>query len=90
MRGIDGASLILYHKNMHQYKSHEGNSQVVAYGYGANSITVQFRDGSIYLYNRESAGTANIDEMKKLAVAGQGLDSFINGVVKKAYAVKVR
>jgi hypothetical protein len=90
MKGIDYASLILYHKNVHHYKNNAGSSDVVAYGYGARSITVEFRDGSIYLYNYKSAGAENIDEMKKLAQAGEGLDSFIDTVVKEAYSIRVR
>jgi len=62
----------------------------VAYEIGDNSIKVQFCDGSLYLYNNQSAGSHNIEQMKALAIAGRGLNSFISKVVKKRYASKLR
>lgn len=75
---------------MDRYKNLGGNSNVVAYEIGLDSITVQFGDGSVYLYTTQSAGSANIAEMHCLANAGQGLNSFISRVVKKGYSRKMR
>ena len=75
---------------MEHYKNLGGDSGVVAYEIGPGSITVQFKDGSVYLYTDQSAGAASIAEMQRLAKAGQGLNSFINRVVKKGYARKLR
>jgi hypothetical protein len=75
---------------MERYKNLGGNSNVVAYEIGEGAITVQFGDGSVYFYTNQSAGMANIKEMQQLAVAGQGLNSFIGRVVKKGYARKIR
>ena len=75
---------------MEHYKNLGGDSGVVAYEIGNDSITVQFRDGSVYLYNNQSTGSSNIERMKSLAISGQGLNSFIGRVVKKGYASKLR
>ncbi len=70
------------------YKNLGGNSNVRAYEIGSDSITVQFGDGSIYLYNYQSAGRDNVERMKSLAIAGRGLNSFIMRYAKKSYASK--
>ncbi len=75
---------------MERYRNLGGDSGVAAYEIGDGCITVQFRDGSAYLYDCESTGVTNIEHMKGLAVAGQGLNSFINRVVRKGYASKLR
>ncbi|ROU00825.1 hypothetical protein EB809_06075 [Marinobacter sp. R17] len=75
---------------MEHYKNLGGDSNVVAYEIEAGEITVQFGDGSIYLYTNQSAGAASIKEMHRLAKVGQGLNSYIGRVVKKGYAKKIR
>ena len=75
---------------MESYRNLGGDSGVRAYEIGDDSIKVQFSDGSAYLYNYQSAGRSNIEEMKVLAIAGRGLNSFIMRHVKKAYAAKLR
>jgi hypothetical protein len=73
---------------MERYKNLGGDSGVSAFEIGDGSITVHFSDGWKYLYTNQSAGSSNIVEMQQLARAGQGLNSFINRVVKKRYARK--
>ncbi len=73
---------------MERYLNLGGDSGVVAYQIGHDSIEVQFSDGKIYLYTVQSTGPSNIETMQRLAVAGQGLNSFISRVVKKGYASK--
>ncbi|AMC35759.1 hypothetical protein [Janthinobacterium sp. B9-8] len=75
---------------MEVYMNLGRGSGVAAYEIGQGAITVQFKDGAMYLYNNQSAGQANIIEMQRLARAGQGLNSFISRVVRKAYAEKLR
>jgi len=67
-----------------------GNSNVIGYEIARESITVYFGDGSAYLYTYQSAGNENVEEMKRLAMAGQGLNSFIKRIVNKAYAAKLK
>lgn len=75
---------------MERYLNFNGDSGGVGYEIGADSITVQFSDGSIYLYTYASAGFDNIEQMKQLAQAGGGLNAFINTRVCNAYAKKER
>ncbi|MBR7943578.1 hypothetical protein [Burkholderia cenocepacia] len=75
---------------MERYANRNGNSNVTAYAIEPSSITVQFGDGSIYIYTNQSAGMENLEHMKQLAKAGQGLNSFIARVIRKGYASKLR
>jgi hypothetical protein len=75
---------------MERYKNLGGDSGVSTYEIGDGCITVQFRDGSVYFYNRQSAGVSNIERMQELVLAGQGLNTFISRVVKRGYASKLR
>lgn len=75
---------------MERYKNLGSDSGVTAFEIAEGSITVEFSDGSLYFYTNQSAGSENIAEMQRLARAGQGLNSFINRVVKKGYERKLR
>lgn len=70
---------------MPRYANLGGDSGVRSYELGTDSITVQFGDGSIYEYNAIRPGAAQVNEMKALAEAGHGLNSFINRRVRKNY-----
>jgi hypothetical protein len=73
-----------------RYRGIDGDSGVIGYENGSDFIRVQFSDSSVYLYTYASAGSNNIEEMKRLAVAGDGLNAFINKNVRKRYAKKER
>ena len=73
---------------MERYKNLNGNSGIVAYEIGEDFVRVKFSSGGIYLYTNESAGKNNLYQMKKLAVGGRGLNSFINRYVKYKYAIR--
>jgi hypothetical protein len=75
---------------MTRYANLNLDSAVLSYEIAEDSITVEFDTRSVYLYTYASAGTANIEQMKILAIAGRGLCSFIGRVVKKQYARKLR
>jgi hypothetical protein len=75
---------------MERYLNLNGNSGVVGYEIGNDSIAVSFHDNSLYLYNYAVTGQAYVDQMKALAVAGSGLNSFISRTVRKGYAAKLR
>ena len=70
------------------YKDVDRDSGVVRYEYGADWIEVQFRDGKIYRYTYFSAGVQLIEEMKRLANKGEGLNAYINKFVSKLYESK--
>lgn len=75
---------------MKSYANRSGASGVRYYEIGDTSITVQFQDRGTYLYTYESAGSYHIEQMKSLAEAGSGLNSYINTNVRKLYARKLR
>ncbi|MEA3494262.1 MAG: hypothetical protein U9R38_07780 [Candidatus Margulisiibacteriota bacterium] len=74
---------------MERYKNLSGKSGVAAFENGEDNIIVQFKDGGKYLYNNAVTGAGHIVEMKKLAISGRGLNSYINRHVRKAYASKL-
>lgn len=73
---------------MERYKNLSGESGVAAYEIGDDYIRVEFKDGATYLYNNAVTGAHNIEEMKKLANNGKGLNSYISRHVRKKYASK--
>lgn len=73
---------------MQRYANLSGNSGVVAYGIGRDSIEVKFRGGDTYGYTYESATALHVETMKKLAVAGRGLSTYIAQHVQHCYAWK--
>lgn len=60
-------------------------SGVAGYRIGRAHIDVMFREGGIYRYTVISAGKANLDEMARLARAGEGLATFISRVTYHLY-----
>jgi hypothetical protein len=74
---------------MESYENLGGDSGVIAYEIGSDSITVRFRDGGLYLYTNASAGPGNIAQMKSLARKGYGLNAFINTQVRMRYAQRL-
>lgn len=70
---------------MKRYANLGGNSKVLFYEYGDDYITVQFRTGTPYTYSYQSAGASNVEEMKRLADSGCGLNSFIMRNVRTRY-----
>ncbi|HUX82694.1 MAG TPA: hypothetical protein VMV35_07635 [Halothiobacillus sp.] len=75
---------------MEKYANLSGESHVDYFELGSDRITVQFNDGHAYLYTNDSADLRNIEQMKSLAIAGRGLNTFINDHVRKRYASKLR
>lgn len=70
---------------MQRYANVGGDSGIDAFEIGDDYIRVRFQDGSIYRYTYNSAGSAHIEQMKSLALGGQGLNSYINRNVRKLY-----
>lgn len=75
---------------MEHYANRGGDSGVTGYVIAQGQIIVQFRDGSQYLYDSQSPGAAVVAEMQRLAVAGEGLNSYISRVVRKNFSRKLR
>ncbi len=73
---------------MQPYRNITGSSGVRAYEIGSDYITMEFSDGAVYRYTYASAGQQNVEHMKGLAEAGQGLGTFLNTTVAKLYERK--
>ncbi len=73
---------------MKPYKDINHDSGVSAYEYTETSIFVQFKTGKIYEYPASKIGATHLNNMKRLADAGDGLNAYImkNDVVKTGYA----
>lgn len=65
---------------MTKYANHSGNSNVLEYENGNGYIKILFASGeySLYTYTDGSAGSSAINKMKSLAIAGQGLNSYVS------------
>jgi hypothetical protein len=74
---------------MTHYKNLEGHSGVTGYDVGENYIKVEFNHDAVYLYTFKSAGKKVIDNMKKLAVEGKGLSTYISQTVRDRYEKKL-
>jgi hypothetical protein len=75
---------------MPAYKDVDGDSGEIRYDYGPDWIEVEFERGSTrrYRYTYSSAGSAHIEEMKRLADAGEGLNAYLTKDVARLYASK--
>ncbi len=63
---------------MKQYKDTDNDSNIEAYEYGDNWITIRFKDDSEYDYSNETVSQYELNQMKLLADEGDGLNAFIN------------
>lgn len=59
------------------YANRSGSSGVVRYQLEHDAIQVEFRDGSVNLYNSSRTGPDHVDYMKQLAAFGHGLNRYI-------------
>lgn len=82
--------MICYIADMKKYRSADLDTGVIAYEINTDSISVKFRDESVYIYTNKSAGPAAIAEMKVLAEKGAGLTTYINKHVREHYEKKLR
>lgn len=71
---------------MQKYSNFSGRSNVESFEIGENFIVVKFyRTARTYRYSYMSAGQINVENMKRLALAGRGLNAYINKHVKFEY-----
>ncbi len=64
---------------MENYRDWDNDSGIVAYEIGSDYVIVQFKSGRnrFYKYTYGTAGSSNIEEMKRMAQAGDGLNEFV-------------
>jgi hypothetical protein len=71
---------------MEKYSNKGGDSGVSAYEIGHDYIKVKFsRTFRTYTYSYRKAGSVHVENMKRLAQSGNGLNSYINKYVKELY-----
>jgi len=70
---------------MQNYANLGGDSNISKYEIGSDFIRVEFKDSSVYKYTNNSAGENHVTEMKRLAISGQGLNSYIMSNCKFSY-----
>lgn len=75
---------------LHRYKNRHHDSGVTAYEIGDDYIKVEFAEGPLYLYTHDMPGAAQVEQMKKLALRGEGLSTYISRHVRDAYASRLR
>ncbi|MEZ0605659.1 hypothetical protein ACAX43_26335 [Paraburkholderia sp. IW21] len=75
---------------MEYYGEPNGKCTVVGYELFREAIRVHFRDGSGYLYNYFTPGPEKVEQLKRLAVAGDGLHAYIMEHIRHRYAAKIR
>lgn len=63
-------------------------SGIIAYEISDDSILIEFKGGTKYLYNYNISGKSNVETMKALAKKGSGLNAFIHKNVKHQYIKK--
>ena len=74
---------------MERYKNLSGKSGVRAYQIREHSIVIEFKGNGKYLYTYDRPGREHVEEMKKLAVEGFGLSTYISRNVKNRYLRKL-
>ena len=73
-------------KMFERYRNLNCNSNVFAYEIGDNYVSVIFHGTRrIYRYSYFKAGPNRVETMKRLAIRGYGLNSYINNYCKKLY-----
>ncbi len=86
MYKMEEYSFKIEQEKMERYKNLTGRSNVVGYELGATYIRVMFKKtASVYSYSYNRAGMSHVENMKRLAVRGSGLNSYIQRCVKYLY-----
>lgn len=71
---------------MENYRNYGGNSNVESFGIGPDYIDIRFNGtAKLYRYSYPVAGKNHVENMKELALAGSGLNGYINSNVKFKY-----
>jgi hypothetical protein len=65
------------------------SSGVAAYEDGPGWIHIRFHRGGTYRYDASRPGARKVREMRRLARAGDGLNTYINQFVRDNYAARL-
>lgn len=74
---------------MQPYSNLSGISAVQAFEIGDRYIDIRFKDGTVYHYSYVIPGRASVEDMKRLALVGLGLNTYINQHVRRKYATRL-
>jgi hypothetical protein len=72
-----------------RYRSRKLSVGVRTFDLHDTSIDVEFRDGRRYRYDYNRPGEEKVEIMKRLALGGNGLTTFINQHVREAYVYRL-
>lgn len=75
---------------MERYRNRHGDSGVVGFEDDLQGLTVLFDDGHVYLYTNLQPGHHDLQEMRRCAHRGWGLNAYINRHVRRRYARRLR
>ncbi len=71
---------------MQRYADIDRDSGVMGFDINDTSITVYFKKTTRpYIYSYRKAGMHHVEQMKRLAVAGDGLNAYININVRNSF-----
>jgi len=70
---------------MERYLNRGGDSGITSYQIEDSRIIVCFKGGRDYSYSHSRAGQTHVENMKRLALSGSGLNEYINKYVKDLY-----
>lgn len=70
---------------MRRYRDGQGDSGVLAFEVHEDAIDIRFKDGGVYRYSARQPGAAHVARMRLLALAGAGLNTYINQQVRERY-----
>jgi len=74
---------------MRTYGKNRADAGIRGYALLDDAIEIQFKDGGVYRYSARRPGAELVAEMRRLAMAGKGLSTFINQNVRE-YECRVR
>lgn len=73
--------------NMQPYKNKR--SGVKSFEIHDTNIILEFRDGGGYLYDYTIPGKKHVEQMKKLAIQGKDLATYVNQHIREQYRKKL-
>ena len=75
---------------MERYANRSGSSDMVWFELRKDgSVAVCFRSGDCYLYDSGQPGLVHVEQMRQLAIAGEGLGTYIHQFVRARYRRRV-
>jgi hypothetical protein len=74
---------------MKKYYGQSRDTGIEAFEIGTDNIILRFKDGREYLYSYVKPGKEHVEEMKKRAKSGNGLNTYVNQNVREKYEKKI-